>query len=53
MPYAFAAVGAANTSLRKRSYRGYIIYYQVSRTTVTVTRILHHARDQAGQLRTS
>jgi plasmid stabilization system protein ParE len=53
MPYAFPAVGAANTSLRKRSYRGYIIYYQVSRTTVTVTRILHHARDEAGQLRTS
>ena len=52
MPFAFPAVGdAADGKLRKRSHRRYIIYYRVSRTGVTVTRILRHSRDQAAQLR--
>lgn len=52
MPFAFPAVGrSARGALRKRSYRGYIIYYRVGRTIVTVVRILRHSRDQAALLR--
>jgi toxin ParE1/3/4 len=54
MPFAFPAVdGSLEGRLRKRSYRTYIIYYRVSRTTVTIIRFLRHSRDQAAQLRTS
>ena len=52
MPFGFPAVGSsARGALRKRSYRGYIIYYRVGRTTVTIVRILRHSRDQTALLR--
>lgn len=54
VPFAFPAVGApAGSKLRKRSYRGYIIYYRVGRTAVTIVGFVHQSRDQAALLRKS
>ena len=52
MPHAFPLVPElARRGLRKRSYRHYMIFYRVTRTTVTIVRILRHSRDYSTLLR--
>jgi plasmid stabilization system protein ParE len=51
MTNAFAsATNDPGGQLRKQSFRRYMIFYRVGRTTVTIIRVLRHSHDQATEL---
>lgn len=49
-PQRFPVALSAGSSIRKRSYHGYLIFYRIEAEAVQVLRIVHGSRDWAALL---